>query len=66
MKLEFLELELHQKISMKLELYGKFEFHKLVFKKCGRFLIISQIMVDPYIFSQTMVLDHFGQVNKRS
>ena len=61
-----MELDLHQLFSMKLkfvklELHGKLEFHNLEFKKSSKSLIISQIVVDPYIFFQTRVLGHFGR-----
>jgi len=45
---------------MKLELHSKLEFHKLELLKSSRSLIISQIVINPYIFSQTMVFGHFG------
>ena len=40
---------------LKFELPGKLEF-----QRSGRLLNISQIVVGPYIFSQTVVYDHFG------
>ena len=43
--LEFIELEYH----------GKLDFDKIKFQKSGRLLNISQIVVDPYIFSQIVV-----------
>ena len=48
---------------VKLELHGKLEFHKLKFKKNGRFLIISQTVIDPYIFCQRVVLGQNGREN---
>ena len=63
MEFEFLEFKFHKKkwylFFIELE-FVKLKFHgKLEFKKCDRFSIISQIVVDPYIFCQTMVLGHF-------
>ena len=54
-----MEIEFHKKISMEIE-FVKLEFHKFKFLKSGRSLIISQTVVDPYIFCQTIVFDHFG------
>ena len=45
---------------MELKLHGKLEFHKLEFQKSGRFLIISQIMLNRQIFQQKMIFYHFN------
>ena len=55
-----MELKFHKIFSkelefVKLELYGK-----LKFKKNDKSLIVSQILVDSYIFCQTIILAHFG------
>ena len=58
----FCELELHQNFFMILEFSSTMEnsiFTKLSFKKCDRLLNISQTVVDPYIFFQIVVYDHF-------
>ena len=39
--------------------HGKLDFHKIEFKKDGRLLNISQIVVDSYIFFLTVAYGHF-------
>ena len=48
MELEFLELELHDKLE---------------FQKNGKSIIILQTVVDCQIFSPKMIFDHFGLKN---
>ena len=50
-----MELKLHGKLE-----FHKLEFHKLEFQKSGRFLIISQIMLNRQIFQQKMIFYHFN------
>ena len=54
-----MELEFNQKFSMEIE-FLKLELQKFKFLKSGRSLIILQTVIDPYIFCQTIVFDHFG------
>ena len=49
---------------MEFKLHGKLEFHKLEFQKSGRFLIISQTVVNHQIFQQKIVFYHFNLTSK--
>ena len=48
---------------MELKFHGKLKFHKHEFQNSGKFLIVSQTMVDRQIFPLKMVFGHLAQTH---
>ena len=75
MKFEFQKLEFFEKYTLKifkifsmvfefykLEYYGKLDFTKFEYPKSGRFLYISETVVDCNVVCEKMLFGYFGRL----